>query len=83
MKKELFIADTCIDCQELMTKEKEKPNLVLDKDLDIININETIGNLKKFLQYRDKLDGYKSVKENGKVGVPSIVIDEKEVVILD
>ncbi|MDD7305283.1 MAG: hypothetical protein PUG67_01700 [Peptoniphilaceae bacterium] len=79
MKKELFISDKCSHCQNLMKKEKENPKYSNDKDVEIINITESMANLIRFLAYRDKLDGYKNAKENGKVGVPSMVIDEEKV----
>lgn len=79
MKKELFISDKCIHCQHLMEKEKENPKFTTDKDVEIINITDSMPNLKRFLAYRDKLEGYKEAKEDGKVGVPSMVIDETDV----
>ncbi|MGO3018258.1 MAG: hypothetical protein ACTIH2_03810 [Anaerococcus sp.] len=79
MKKELFISDKCIDCINLMEKEKENPKYTNDKEVEVINITESMANLKRFLAYRDSLDGYKEAKKDGKVGVPSMVKDEKEV----
>lgn len=79
MKKELFISDKCIDCINLMKKEKENPKFTIDSEVEIINITDSMVNLKRFLSYRDNLDGYKEAKEGGKVGVPSMVTEGKEV----
>lgn len=79
MKKELFISDKCIHCQNLMDREKENPKYTNDPDVEIINITDSMASLKRFLAYRDALDGYKGAKEDGKVGVPSMVIEGKEV----
>lgn len=79
MKKELFVSDKCIHCRNLMEKEKENPNFTTDPDLEIIDITESMGNLKRFLAYRDVLEGYKDAKEDGKVGVPSLVIEGEKV----
>lgn len=79
MKKELFISDKCIHCRNLMEKEKENPKYTIDKEVEIINITDSMANLKRFLAYRDNLEGYEDAKKDGKVGVPSMVKDEKEV----
>lgn len=79
MKKELFISDKCIHCQNLMEAEKKNPKFTKDKDVEIINITECMANLKRFLAYRDNLEGYKEAKENGKVGVPSLVTEGEKV----
>ena len=47
--------------------------------LDITDIR----NLKKFLGYRDSLPGYKQIAEQGKIGVPSKVINGEIVEFFD
>jgi glutaredoxin-related protein len=79
MKKELFISDKCIHCKKLMEREKENPKYTNDKDVEIINITDSMYSLKRFLAYRDSLEGYKEAKENGKVGVPSLVTEGEKV----
>lgn len=79
MKKELFISDKCIDCINLMENEKKNPKYTIDKDTEIINITESMDALKRFLYYRDNLNLYKDAKNSGKIGIPSMVINQKDV----
>lgn len=41
-----------------------------------------MANLKRFLYFRDRLEGYEEVKKAGRVGIPSKVINESEVEFL-
>ncbi len=77
--KELFVSDKCIDCINLKNEDGFNERF---SDFEIVNITESMTNLKRFLKYRDSLDEYKTVRENNKVGVPSTVIVGKIVEIL-
>ncbi len=46
------------------------------------NISENLSNLKAFLDYRDKNPMFEKVREEGKVGIPFIVINRGERLIL-
>lgn len=82
MKKELFVSSKCIDCINLFENEKTNPKYTIDKDVEIIDITESMTNLKRFLAYRDRLEGYNEIKNLGYVGVPSMVINQKDVDII-
>lgn len=79
MKKELFISDKCIHSVNLLEEEEKNPNYTKDEDVEIINITENMANLKRFLSYRDKLEAFDKAKEDGKVGIPSLVIEGEKV----
>lgn len=46
------------------------------------DISENLSNLKAFLDYRDKNPMFEKVREEGKVGIPFIVINRGERLIL-
>ena len=48
-----------------------------------LDITENMLNLKLFLKYRDNALEFKDVKESGRVGLPCIVINHGEQIILD
>jgi len=48
-----------------------------------LDITENMLNLKLFLKYRDNALEFKDVKESGRVGLPCIVINNGEQIILD
>lgn len=80
-KKELFISDKCPDCKNLIDEFEKDPDSLKSLDWEIINITDSMLNLKKFLKYRDNLVQYKHIKDENMVGIPSLVINEGEEVI--
>ena len=46
-----------------------------------VDICESVGKLKQFLKIRDTEDAFQEVREQHKVGVPCIVIDDETIVI--
>lgn len=68
---EIFIHPDCPDCASAITAYNDNPDRFGDAGL--YDVTE-LGNLKRFLQYRDRLPGYAAVREAGKIGVPSKVI---------
>lgn len=48
-----------------------------------LDITENMLNLKLFLKYRDNAPEFKDIREAGRVGVPCIVINNGEQIILD
>ncbi len=74
---EIFVSDKCPHCQNVIEDFNANPNNY--EECELINITESMANLKRFLKYRDDLEGYKEVKASGKVGVPSKVLDGVEV----
>ncbi|WP_276881882.1 hypothetical protein [Anaerococcus tetradius] len=79
-KIEIFVSDKCPDCALLIRDRIENPDKY--KGLIFYNITESMANLKRFLYYRDRLEGFEDVREACRIGVPSKVIDERDVEFL-
>lgn len=77
---EIFVSDKCPFCKPLIEDYEKNPEKYEGQEL--ININESMANLKRFLKYRDDLKGYDEAKAEGRAGVPSKVIDGVEVVFI-
>lgn len=52
-------------------------------EFEYVDITDSMSNLKAFLKYRDNRPEFKEVKEEGRVGIPCIVINDGEKLILD
>ena len=76
-KIEVFVSEMCPHCEKVIEDFKANPDKLEDERL--IDINKSLANLKRFLKYRDNLDGYKEIKDSGRVGVPSKVINGERV----
>ncbi len=66
-----MLCKDCVQCRE-----------DLDNDgisYDYLDFKDDLKNLKEFLALRDSLDIFKSVKDNGTIGIPCIVDDEGNV----
>jgi glutaredoxin-related protein len=50
---------------------------------DYIDISDSMPSLKAFLKYRDHRSEFVQVKEEGRVGIPCIVINDGEKIFLD
>ncbi|MSS77845.1 hypothetical protein HV819_11090 [Anaerococcus sp. AGMB00486] len=79
---EIFVSEKCPHCTEVI-KNFENDENYYGKGAKLININGPLSNLKKFLSYRDKLEGFEKIKEEGKIGIPSKVVDGKEVLFFE
>ena len=73
--KELFVSDKCPDCHDILDDYKLNPEKY--KDIEIINITDSMYNLKRFLIYRDKYKDFEPIKENLKIGIPLLVDEDK------
>lgn len=72
----VFGSQYCGGCESLKKK--------LDKEgikYTYANISENLSNLKVFLDYRDHNEMFNEVKEQGKVGIPFIVINKGEILM--
>lgn len=76
----LFVSNLCPDCAGILSEIEDGSGKY--KDYDLVNITSSMASLKLFLKYRDTLDGYNEVREQHRVGVPSVVIGENEVEFL-
>lgn len=77
---EIFVSDNCPFCKPLIEDYNNNPEKYQDQEL--INIRDSMANLKRFLKYRDDLKGYEQAKAEGRAGVPSKVLDGVEVVYI-
>lgn len=68
----LFVSSLCPDCPPAIAEVKEK-NL----DCEIVDITESMANLKKFLKERDLSEDFDEIVEKGNVGVPALMRDDK------
>lgn len=48
-----------------------------------LDITENMLNLKLFLKYRDNASEFRTVKEEGRVGVPCVIINDGEQIIFE
>ncbi|MDU3009616.1 YaiI/YqxD family protein [Peptoniphilus gorbachii] len=68
----LFVSSLCPDCPPAIAEVKEK-NL----DCEIVDITESMANLKRFLKERDLSEDFDEIVEKGNVGVPALMRDDK------
>ena len=71
----IYGTQDCINCIEAKAELED-----LGIDFEFHDVGEIL-NLKAFLNYRDSLDIYVTVKEMGKAGVPTFVLDDGTVTL--
>ena len=77
MRKIIFYGTpTCKDCPPAKAVLEENNIKFL-----FVDVCESVGKLKMFLKLRDTEDAFQEVREQHKVGVPCIVIDDETIVI--
>lgn len=77
MRKIVFYGTpTCSDCPPVKAVLEENNIKFL-----FVDVCESVGKLKMFLKLRDTEDAFQEVREQHKVGVPCIVIDDETIVI--
>ena len=77
MRKIVFYGTpTCSDCPPAKAVLEENNIKFL-----FVDVCESVGKLKMFLKLRDTEDAFQEVREQHKVGVPCIVIDDETIVI--
>lgn len=52
-------------------------------DYEYVEIMDSLANLKSFFKYRDNRPEFDEVKKEGRVGIPCIVVNDGEKVILN
>jgi glutaredoxin-related protein len=52
-------------------------------DYEYVEIMDSLANLKLFFKYRDNRPEFDEVKKEGRVGIPCIVVNDGEKVILN
>ena len=77
---EIFVHPDCPDCADVIAEYND--NSQSFGDAELLDVTE-LGNLKRFLHYRDRLSGFAAVRDAGKIGVPSKVLDGTTVEFFD
>ncbi|OBW95078.1 hypothetical protein QV08_05545 [Gallibacterium salpingitidis] len=72
----LFFAHLCPDTEPFV-KELQRLNV----EYESVSILESMANLKRFLRLRDQHSAFDSVKANGYVGVPALVLADEQVIL--
>ena len=72
----IYGTNTCPDCVEA------KANFDFYKiEYAYIDVCESVRTLKQFLQIRDNAPIYETVKKNGSVGIPTIILDDQTITL--
>lgn len=77
--KELFYWDKCSHCRAMLAQPDFEEKFA---DCEKVNIGESTTNLKRFLKYRDTLEGYRPFIEENRIGIPTVVVDGKDVIVV-
>ena len=72
----VFGSHLCKDCVVLKAKLEEE-----NINFRYLDITENLGYMKMFLKYRDEHEMFKEAKEEGKIGIPFIVVNRGEKLI--
>lgn len=74
----LFGSSHCPFCGPFKKQMEDK-----GLNFEYVDITENMMNLKKFLKFRDGKDEFKPVRENGKVGIPCVVVNSGEKILFN
>lgn len=77
---EIFVSKLCPDCSEIIKDYEENPQNY--EEMEIIDITESMANLKRFLSYRDNKDAFKEKIKTGQVGIPVKIEDKEDIIFL-
>lgn len=72
----LYFSDMCPDTAPFVAQLKH-----LNIDYQEANISTSLGNLKQFLQLSDKHEAFLTIKENGKIGIPALLLSDGRVIL--
>lgn len=68
-----YIMSSCKDCMAIMDYIEN------DNRFEIIDIGADVRNLKEFLALRDNDSSFKNVRENGYIGVPCFLKEDRKI----
>lgn len=77
---EIFVSKLCPDCSEIIKDYEENPQNY--EGMEIIDITESMANLKRFLAYRDNEDAFREKIKTNQVGIPVKIEDKKDIIFL-
>lgn len=63
----------CVECRDMRDRFQKE-----DISFEFVDITENTTNLKEFLRLRDQDKIFSSVRENGLIGIPFFVQDDKK-----
>ena len=72
----LFFAETCPDTAPFVARLQE-----LGVQYEAVEIQSSLGNLKRFLALRDSHAEFAAVKERGAIGIPALLLADNTVVL--
>lgn len=61
----------CSGCREAIEKLNNE-----GVEYEFLDITENLSYLKEFLKYRDTLEMYEPIKEIGRIGIPTYVLED-------
>ena len=77
---EIFVSKLCTDCTEIIEDyNSDSKNF---QGCEIIDITDSMINLKRFLAYRDNFNAFEEKIKTNQVGIPVKITDKKEVEFL-
>lgn len=73
----IFVSKLCPDCNEIIKNYEKNPKN--NEGTEIIDITESMANLKRFLAYRDSEEAFKEKIKTNQVGIPVKIDDKKDI----
>lgn len=72
----LFFAETCPDTAPFVARLQE-----LGVQYEPVEIQSSLGNLKRFLALRDSRAEFEAVKARGSIGIPALLLNNDSLVL--
>ncbi|UXN34348.1 hypothetical protein N8E86_09850 [Avibacterium paragallinarum] len=72
----LFFAETCPDTAPFVARLQE-----LGVQYEPVEIQSSLGDLKRFLALRDSLAEFEAVKARGSIGIPALLLNNDSLVL--
>ncbi len=72
----LFFAETCPDTAPFVARLQE-----LGVQYEPVEIQSSLGNLKRFLALRDSRAEFEAVKASGSIGIPALLLNNDSLVL--
>lgn len=77
---EIFVSKLCLDCTKIIEDyNNDSKNF---QGCELIDITDSMINLKRFLAYRDNFNAFEEKIKTNQVGIPVKITDKKEIEFL-